>query len=540
MVKYVFVTGGVISSVGKGVVAASLGKILQERGIKIGIQKLDPYINVDPGTMSPYQHGEVFVTHDGAETDLDLGHYERFLGINLQRSCSVTSGQIYARVIERERKGEYLGRTIQVIPHITQEIKRAIQHAAQTLACEVLIVEVGGTVGDVEEAPFLEALRELRFELGRENTLFVHVSWLPYVQATQELKTKPSQHSLRALRSIGIIPDVVVARADHPIERSLCEKLAHAESIHPSHVFPLSTERITYKVPLILEREGLGECVVKQLCLEKRQKTPDWSAWQQLIERIEAPAEKTITVALVGKYVELHDSYISVTESLYHAARHARAQVVIKWIHAEQVTEATVDELLSGCDGIVVPGGFGARAVEGKICAARWARLNKKPYLGLCLGMQVLCIELARAVLGATANSCEIDETTSIPVVTMMNEQREVTRKGGTMRLGMYPCKIVLGTKTAQVYGIKDLEHDTVEERHRHRYEFNNAYRQQLQDAGLIISGQSPDGSLVEIVELKGHPFMVASQFHPEFLSRPYKPHPLFQGFIDACCTLQK
>ncbi len=536
MVKYIFVTGGVISSVGKGVVAASLGRILQERGINIGIQKLDPYINVDPGTMSPYQHGEVFVTNDGAETDLDLGHYERFLGINLQRSCSVTSGQIYARVIERERKGEYLGRTIQVIPHITQEIKQAIHHAAHTLGCEVLIVEVGGTVGDVEEAPFLEALRELRFELGKEQTLFVHVTWLPFVQATQELKTKPSQHSLRALRSIGIIPDVVIARADHEIDRSLCEKLAHAESIIPSHVFPLSTEKITYKVPLILEKEGLGACAVKHLGLEKREKAPDWTAWQRLIDRIEAPAEKNITVALVGKYVELHDSYISVIESIYHAARYTGAHVTIKWVHAEQVTEETVDVLLAGCDGVVVPGGFGARAVEGKICAARWARLNKKPYLGLCLGMQVLCIELARAVLGAEANSSEMNEDTAIPVVTMMNEQREVTKKGGTMRLGMYPCKIVLGTKTAQVYGVHDLEHDTVQERHRHRYEFNNIYRKALEDAGLVISGQSPDGSLVEIVELKDHPFMVASQFHPEFLSRPYKPHPLFQGFIDACC----
>ena len=537
MVKYVFVTGGVISSVGKGVVAASLGRILQEHGIRIGIQKLDPYINVDPGTMSPYQHGEVFVTNDGAETDLDLGHYERFLGINLQRSCSVTSGQIYARVIDRERKGEYLGRTIQVIPHITQEIKLAIKHAAQTMECDVLIVEVGGTVGDVEEGPFLEALRELRFELGRENTLFIHVTWLPYVQVTEELKTKPSQHSLRALRSIGIIPDVVIARADHDIDRSLCEKLAHAESILPSHVFPLSTEKIAYKVPLILEKEGLGACVMKQLGLSEIGKTPDWSTWQELINRIEAPVQKAVTIALVGKYVELHDSYISVIESLNHAARYARAKVTVKWVHAEQVTEETVDGFLSGCDGVVVPGGFGARAVEGKICAARWARINNKPYLGLCLGMQVLCIELARAVLGADANSCEVNEDTSIPVVSMMNEQKEVTSKGGTMRLGVYPCKIVLGTKTAAAYGVHDLEHDVVQERHRHRYEFNNVYRKSLEDAGLIISGQSPDGSLVEIVELKDHPFMVASQFHPEFLSRPYKPHPLFQGFIDACCN---
>ena len=377
MVKYIFVTGGVISSVGKGVVAASLGRILQERGINIGIQKLDPYINVDPGTMSPYQHGEVFVTNDGAETDLDLGHYERFLGINLQRSCSVTSGQIYARVIERERKGEYLGRTIQVIPHITQEIKQAIHHAAHTLGCEVLIVEVGGTVGDVEEAPFLEALRELRFELGKEQTLFVHVTWLPFVQATQELKTKPSQHSLRALRSIGIIPDVVIARADHEIDRSLCEKLAHAESIIPSHVFPLSTEKITYKVPLILEKEGLGACAVKQLGLEKREKAPDWTAWQRLIDRIEAPAEKNITVALVGKYVELHDAYLSVVEALKHSGLANDTAIDIDWVNANDLTAENVASRLVDADGIIVPGGFGQRGTEGKIQAIRYARENE-------------------------------------------------------------------------------------------------------------------------------------------------------------------
>lgn len=533
MIKYIFVTGGVLSSVGKGIVAASLGRILQQRGIKIGIQKLDPYINVDPGTMSPYQHGEVFVTHDGAETDLDLGHYERFLNIDLQKSCSVTSGQIYARVIERERKGDYLGRTIQVIPHITQEIKDAVEHAAQTMACDVLIVEVGGTVGDVEGAPFLEALREMRFELGKEHTLFVHVSWIPYVQATHELKTKPSQHSLRALRSVGIVPDFVVARADHPIERSLCEKLGHAASINPSHVIPLSTEKFAYKVPLVLEKEGFGDAVVKQLHLGSKAHAPDWTEWENLIALIEAVPTKTVTIGLVGKYVELHDSYISVTEALKHAGRFAGVEIKIKWIHAEQVTDDTVQFFLGDCDGVVVPGGFGSRAVEGKICAARWARLHKKPYLGLCLGMQVLCIELARANIDPAANSREIDEETTTPVVTLMDEQRNVTTKGGTMRLGVYPCSIVPGTKTAQAYGIQDTP-GTVYERHRHRFEFNNMYRAELEKAGLIISGHSPDGSLVEIVELKDHPFMVASQFHPEFLSRPYKPHPLFEAFIQA------
>lgn len=539
MVKYIFVTGGVISSVGKGVVAASLGRILQQRAIRIGIQKLDPYINVDPGTMSPYQHGEVFVTKDGAETDLDLGHYERFLDIDLQRSCSVTSGQIYARVIERERKGDYLGRTIQVIPHITQEIKNAIAYAAKTMSCEVLIVEVGGTVGDVEGAPFLEALREMRFELGKENTIFVHVSWLPYVQVTQELKTKPSQHSLRALRSVGIIPDFVIARADNPIERSLCEKLAHASSIPPSHIFPLSTEKIAYKVPLILEREGLGDYLVKELHLEERAQKPDWKEWEDLIARIEAVPQRTVTIALVGKYVELHDSYISVTESLQHAGRFLGAEIHIKWIHAEQVTDETADAWFADCDGIVVPGGFGGRAVEGKICAARWARTHKVPYLGLCLGMQVLCIELARALIDKTAHTREIDENTAVPIVTLMDDQKNVTDKGGTMRLGVYPCSLVPGTKAANAYGIEDGK-TPVYERHRHRFEFNNVYRDVLKEGGLIISGQSPDGSLVEIVELKDHPFMVASQFHPEFLSRPYKPHPLFKAFLEATLAIHK
>ena len=533
MIKYVFVTGGVLSSVGKGVVAASIGRILQERGIKIGIQKLDPYINVDPGTMSPYQHGEVFVTNDGAETDLDLGHYERFLNINLQRSCSVTSGQIYARVIERERKGDYLGRTIQVIPHITQEIKTAIMHAAATMEAHVLVVEVGGTVGDVEGAPFLEALREMRFDLGKENTLFVHVTWLPYMQVTEELKTKPSQHSLRELRSIGIIPDIVIARADHAIDRALCEKLAQASSILPSRVLPLSTEKVAYKVPLILEKEGLGNAIVKQFALEHQIKDPNWTLWQNVVDCIEASGGRSLRIALVGKYIALHDAYISVVEALYHAGRDAKIDIKIKWVNAEEVTLETADDFFSDCDGIVIPGGFGGRAVEGKICAARWARIHKKPYLGLCLGMQVLCIELARAFINTSAHTREIDEQTIMPVITLMDEQKQVTTKGGTMRLGMYSCKIIPGTKAAKAYEISDNK-ECVDERHRHRFEFNNAYREDLLKAGLIISGESPDGSLVEIVELKDHPFMVGSQFHPEFLSRPGNPHPLFKAFIKS------
>lgn len=529
MAKYIFVTGGVLSSVGKGIVASSMGKILQERGVKIGIQKLDPYINVDPGTMSPYQHGEVFVTNDGAETDLDLGHYERFLNINLQRSCSVSSGQIYARVIEKERKGDYLGGTIQVIPHITQEIKNSIKQAAKDTDCDVLIVEVGGTVGDLEAAPFFEALRQMQYEEGQNNTAFIHVTWLAHMSATQELKTKPSQHSLRELRSIGIIPDIVVARADYPIDRSLCEKLGRFSNVPGDQVLSLITEKVTYKVPLTLEKQGLGEFIVKRLVLEVQAAVPNWSSWRSVIDNIEAEGQKKITIGLVGKYTQLHDAYLSVVESLRHAGYAAKAEVSIAWINSEELTEDTVDEVLSVCDGIVVPGGFGYRGVEGKILAARWARKNKKPYLGLCLGLQVMCIDLAREYIDKSATSFEFDESATVPVIALMDGQKNITNKGGTMRLGVYPCKLLPGSKAARAYNT-----DVIKERHRHRLEFNNKYRDELEKVGLIISGESPDGSLVEIVELKDHPFMVASQFHPEFLSRPNKPHPLFEAFLQA------
>ncbi len=529
MAKYIFVTGGVLSSVGKGIVASSLGKILKERGIKVGIQKFDPYINVDPGTMSPYQHGEVFVTNDGAETDLDLGHYERFLDVNLQRSCSVSSGQIYARVIEKERRGDYLGGTIQVIPHITQEIKNAVKQAAKDTDCDVLIVEVGGTVGDLEAAPFFEALRQLQYEEGRENTAFVHVSWLAHMGATGELKTKPSQHSLRELRSIGIIPDIVVARADYPIERSLCEKLGHFSNVPGDQVLSLITEKVAYKVPLTLEKQGLGKFMVKRLALKVQAATPDWSCWKTLIENIETDSQKKLTIGLVGKYTQLHDAYLSVVEALRHAGYAQRVQVSIAWINSEELTEENVEGALSVCDGIVVPGGFGYRGVEGKILAARWARKNNKPYLGLCLGLQVMCIDLARECIDKAATSFEFDEKAKTPIVALMDEQKKVTKKGGTMRLGVYPCKVIPGTKAACAYNTEEIQ-----ERHRHRLEFNNTYRDQLEKAGLVISGQSPDGSLVEIVELKDHPFMVASQFHPEFLSRPDKAHPLFSAFLQA------
>lgn len=531
MAKYIFVTGGVLSSVGKGVVAASLAKLLQKRSLKIGVQKLDPYINVDPGTMSPYQHGEVFVTQDGAETDLDLGHYERFLNINLQRACSVSSGQIYAHVIEKERKGDYLGGTIMVIPHITQAIRHAIEHAAQALDCDVLVVEVGGTVGDLEGAPFLEALREMQYE-HPQDCLFVHVTWLAHVGATNELKTKPTQHSLRQLRSIGIIPDYVILRSDYTIEHDLCTKVAHLTSMPANTVFPLVTEKNAYQVPLTLESYGLGDAIVRQLKLTHAQQ-PQWETWQTLMKHMAKPSEKKVTIGLVGKYVQLHDAYISVVEALQHAGKSCNIDIIIEWINSESITENNVNQLLQPCQGIIVPGGFGDRGVEGKIIAAQWARTHNIPYLGLCLGMQVMCIELARAFIDPKANSLEFDPQTKTPIIVYMDSQKNVTSKGGTMRLGTYPCKLLKGSKAAQAYG-KISEKNFIYERHRHRLECNPVYRVELEKHGLLVSGESPDGTLVEIVELKNHPFMVASQYHPEFLSRPEQPHPLFQAFIQS------
>lgn len=540
MTKFVFVTGGVISSVGKGIAAASIGKVLQARGISIAIQKLDPYINIDPGTMSPYQHGEVFVTHDGAETDLDLGHYERFLNINLTKACSVTAGQIYEKVIQQERTGDYLGKTIQVIPHITGEIKRAIEHAAHSMNAQVLIVEVGGTVGDLESAPFLEALRQMQYEHGSHNTLFVHLTWLPYIQSTGELKTKPSQHSLRELRSMGIIPEVVIARADQPIDQTLCYKIAMLSNIDPNRVIAIETEKNLYNVPLILEQKGIGDFITQHFGLTTTDK-PDWSDWKKLLTQaaFSSDNQTTVKIGLVGKYVALHDSYISVIEAVKHAAFAQQKQFEIIWINAEEVTDQNVELLLQDCDGIIIPGGFGKRATEGKICAARWARTHKKPYLGLCLGMQVMCIEFARFAIDETATSYEFDHNAQVPVVTLMDSQKNVTDKGGTMRLGVYPCKLAPGSKAAMAYQETTTieapdSNEIVYERHRHRFEFNNLYRKQLEKAGLIISGESPDGNLVEIVELTDHPFMVACQFHPEFLSRPQKPHPLFKAFLQA------
>jgi CTP synthase len=527
MEKYIFLTGGVLSSVGKGVSAAALGKVLKERGFKISIQKLDPYINVDPGTMSPYQHGEVFVLDDGAETDLDLGHYERFIDTSLNSVCNVTTGQIYSEVIARERRGDFLGGTIQVIPHVTNEIKRRITIVPESTQAEIVIVEVGGTVGDIESLPFLEALRQMRSDIGRENTVYIHATWLPYIRATAELKTKPTQHSVRELRSIGIQPDIIIARADHPMGAELREKIALFCDVEARAVIPLTTAEVLYEVPLLLEQEGVGEYVLERLGLESRQK-PDWKEWQELVarERTERPR---VRIALVGKYVELQDAYMSVREAVTHAALAAGVDAEIVWIHSAELEKGRGVKELKTADGIIVPGGFGSRGIEGKILAARYARENKVPYLGLCLGMQVMVIEFGRHVLGTEdVNSTEFDRNTPHPVIDLLPEQRGIGEMGGTMRLGLYPCRIQEGTTAEQAYGTP-----LVHERHRHRFEFNNTYRELFNQHGMEFSGQSPNGRLVEIAEYRDHPFMLGSQFHPEFLSRPNRPHPLFRRFVE-------
>jgi CTP synthase len=526
--KYIFFTGGVVSSVGKGVTAAALGRTLKERGFNVTVQKLDPYINVDPGTMSPYQHGEVFVLDDGAETDLDLGHYERFIDIRASKVSNFTTGQVYHEVISKERRGDYLGGTIQVIPHITNEIKRRIVLVSKVTNAEIVLVEVGGTVGDIESQPFLEALRQLRSEVGRENVLFVHVTWLPYIGATSELKTKPTQHSVAALRSIGISPSMIIARSDHPIGDDLCDKIALFCDVDKKAVVPMVTSPVLYEIPLLLEKAGVAEYALKMLGLESRQK-PNWKQWEKLVEEVKRPKPE-VTIALVGKYVELHDAYMSVREALKHAALAAGVEVKINWVHSADLEKEKSWDMVKSADAILVPGGFGSRGTEGKILAARYARENKIPYLGLCLGMQLMCIEFARNVLGyEDANSSEFDRTTPHAVIDLMNEQRSITDMGGTMRLGLYPCNLQPGTKAAAAYGVAQIE-----ERHRHRWEFNNAYLAEFQKAGMVFSGLSPDGKLVEVAELAEHPYMVACQFHPEFLSRPNRPHPLFVGLMKA------
>ena len=525
--KFIFCTGGVLSGVGKGVTAGSVGRILKARGVRVSIQKLDPYINVDPGTMSPYQHGEVFVTNDGAETDLDLGHYERFIDENLTQASNVTTGQVYAEIIARERRGDFLGGTIQVIPHITDEIKRRIALVGEQTDAEVVIVEVGGTVGDIEGLPFLEALRQMRQDVGRRNTFYIHVTFLPHISATDELKTKPTQHSVRELRSLGIQPDAIIARADHEVDESLRDKISLFCDVEQKAVIPLVTSPILYEVPLLLEAAGLGEFISERLQLKVSE--PNLAEWCDLVNRIRAP-KPSLPIAIVGKYVELHDAYMSVSEALDHAGVAHGWDIDRRFVSSEDLERGRGWDRLEGVAGIVVPGGFGDRGIEGKIETVRWARKNRVPYLGLCLGLQVMIIEIARHAVGSEEpNSTEFDARTKYPVIDLMPEQRSIVDKGGTMRLGLYPCCMVPGTKAAKAYG-----DELVEERHRHRFEVNNAYRDLLAEAGLVFSGLSPDGRLVEIVELKDHPFMVGSQFHPEFRSRPTRPHPLFRSFIAA------
>ena len=525
--KFIFVTGGVVSSVGKGISVASLGRVLKSRGLSVSVQKLDPYLNVDPGTMSPYQHGEVFVTEDGAETDLDLGHYERFIDINLTAASSVATGQIYSEVIARERRGDFLGGTIQIVPHVTNEIKRRIHLLAEQSKAQVVIVEVGGTVGDIEGQPFLEAIRQMRKDVGRENTLFIHVTLLPHISATGELKTKPTQHSVKELRSMGIQPDVILCRSDFPVPQDVKAKLALFCDVEPQAVIPMLTAGTIYEVPPMLEEAGLGDLVIEKLGLPGSE--PDLHEWRQIVERIKSPAGR-VNIALVGKYVELQDSYLSVREALRHAALYHHREAAISWIHSEDLEKETDQDLLASVQAIVVPGGFGYRGFEGMVKAAKYARERKIPYLGLCLGLHVLVVEYARNALGcAGANSTEFDENTPHPVIDLLSGQRGVKEKGGTMRLGLHPCHLVPGTRTAAAYGVPQ-----VFERHRHRFEFNNKYRDPLCEAGLVPAGLSPDGQLVEICEVRDHPFMVGTQFHPEFPSRPDRPHPLFCALIEA------
>ena len=528
MTKYIFVTGGVVSSVGKGIVTASVGRILKSRGLRVSILKLDPYINVDPGTMSPYQHGEVYVTDDGAETDLDLGHYERFLGVDLDRSNSTSTGQVYEEVIRKERRGDFLGGTIQPIPHITNEIKRRIRAAGQAMGADIVLVEVGGTVGDMEGQPFLEAISQMRYAVPPEDTLSIHVTLLPYLGATKELKTKPTQHSVRELRSFGVQPDVIVTRSDFPVARALREKISLFCNVELDAVIALETAESIYEVPLDLEAAGMSGIIERHLALPAGRS--DLEEWRSFVERLRSP-KATVRIAVVGKYVELHDAYLSIKEALIHAVVDHHAGVDLHWVHSEDLETCTAEEVIGDVDGILLCPGFGDRGLEGKIAAVRYAREQLIPYLGDCLGMQMLVCEFARNVAGMPgANTTEADPRTPFPVISLLSEQRGVADLGGTMRLGGYPCRLVADTKAHAAYGGAPV----VRERHRHRYEVNNALLPQLEKKGLIASGWSPDGRLVEIVELREHPWMVGAQFHPEFTSRPNHPNPLFRGFIGA------
>ena len=536
MTKYVFVTGGVVSSLGKGIAAASLAAILESRGLKVTMIKLDPYINVDPGTMSPFQHGEVFVTEDGAETDLDLGHYERFISSKMSRYNNFTTGQIYKSVLEKERRGEYLGKTVQVIPHITNEIQEYVVRGAKNACngdCDVAVVEIGGTVGDIESLPFIEAVRQMSFRVGRDNACFIHLTLCPWVAAAGELKTKPTQHSVKELLSVGIQPDILVCRTDSPLPEDMRKKIALFCNVSEDCVIPNLTASTLYEVPLLLEREGLCRVVCRKLGLGAGE--PDMRHWQELVTQIHAAEQRHVTIALVGKYTELHDAYLSVAESLFHAGTACGAQVDIQWVDSQHLTAENLTETLCGCSGILVPGGFGDRGIEGMILAAQYAREKGIPYLGICLGMQIAVIEFARHAAGwADAHSAEFSAVTAHPVIDLMPDQVGVTAKGGTMRLGKYPCVLAEGTKVWEAYGQREIW-----ERHRHRYECSNVFRPELEAVGLRVAGTSPDGRLVEMVEIPDHPWFVGCQFHPEFKSRPDRPHPLFRGFVAAALAQQ-
>lgn len=529
--KYVFVTGGVVSGLGKGITAASLGRLLKCRGLSVSVKKLDPYLNVDPGTMNPIQHGEVFVTEDGAETDLDLGHYERFIDVNLSQNSSVTSGRVYWNVLQKERQGDYDGGTVQVIPHITDEIKRRIALDADKY--DVHIIEIGGTVGDIEGLPFLEAIRQFAVQTGRSNCLFLHVTLVPFIAASQEMKTKPTQHSVKELLSLGIQPDIIVCRAEHPLTQDIKDKIALFCNVQKDCVIANTDVPLLYEAPLALEEEGLARIVCRHLGLGEP--TLDLSEWTRIVEILRHPQE-TVTIGLVGKYVALHDAYLSVVEALKHGGIPSRASVHIRWIDSEEIYPGNVEEQFDGVDGILVPGGFGSRGIEGKILAAQYARENGVPYLGICLGMQMAVIEYARHVLGyEDANTSEIDPATTHPVIDLMPDQVNVSQRGGTMRLGRYPCVLDIHSRSYQLY-----EEELIYERHRHRYEFNNDYREQMEKSGLLLAGISPDKHIVEMIEIPNHPWFVGCQFHPEFKSRPNRPHPLFRGLVAAALDYKR
>ncbi|MBU5267968.1 CTP synthase [Virgibacillus proomii] len=533
MTKYIFVTGGVVSSLGKGITAASLGRLLKNRGLKVTIQKFDPYINVDPGTMSPYQHGEVYVTEDGAETDLDLGHYERFIDINLNKYSNITTGKVYSSVIRKERRGDYLGGTVQVIPHITNEIKEQVFRAGEATEADIVITEIGGTVGDIESLPFLEAIRQIKKDVGRDSVMYIHCTLVPYIKAAGEMKTKPTQHSVKELRSLGIQPDVIVLRTEQAISKEMKEKIALFCDINEKAVIEMIDADTLYQIPISLQEQQLDQLTCNHFGLECQE--ADMGEWKELLNKVRH-LSKQVDIALVGKYVELPDAYLSVVEALKHAGFIFDSDIHVHWINSEQLDEQTIHQELENVDGILVPGGFGDRGIDGKIIAIQHARENKIPFLGICLGMQLATVEFARNVVGLEgAHSTEIDPNTPHPIIDLLPDQKDIANLGGTLRLGAYPCKLKDNTKTKAAYNGADC----IEERHRHRYEFNNVYREQMIDHGFVFSGTSPDGRLVETIEIADHPWFVACQFHPEFTSRPTRPQPLFKGLIGAALEYQ-